>query len=77
MRPLKPVDHPPLKSLSDARVYMLELPDGVARIEVWQYAAELLLKAADDGDQASIRHATDQLERALFLTYRLDLKSTS
>ncbi len=47
----------------------------MAERPVWQYATRLLLQAAENGDRGSIRAATDQLERALFFTYRLDLKS--
>ncbi len=71
-RPIKPVDHPALKTLSDVCAYMSALPARVAKIETWQYAGELLVAAAEGNDPAAIRAATDQVERALFATYRLD-----
>jgi hypothetical protein len=73
IRPVKPVGRPPLKTLADARAYLLELPDGTASLPDWRRAAELLLDAADDADAPAIRAATDQVERALFATRRLDL----
>jgi hypothetical protein len=76
-RPIKPVDHEPLRTLADARGYLLKLPKGTTNQQAWQYAAELLLAAAEDADPATIRTTTDQLERALFLSYRLDLGTST
>jgi hypothetical protein len=54
-----------LKTLSEAREVMLGLRREVQRHAYWQYAAELLLKAAESGDRKSIQEARDQLSRAL------------
>jgi len=75
-RPLKPKDHAELLTLDDARGYMLKLPADVAAWQAWQHAAELLLAAAEHPTKAAIAEATDQVGRALFLTYREDMAAT-
>lgn len=70
-RSLTPRDHAPLVTLADARAYMLELPDNIAEWNVWQHAAKLLLEAAESPTKAAIEAAADQVERALFLSYRM------
>lgn len=72
-RSLKPVDHAPLVTLADARAYMLELPANIAEWNVWQHAAKLLLAASEAPTKDAIDEATEQVERAIFLTYRMDL----
>lgn len=72
-RSLAPVDHAPLATLADARAYMLELPDSIAEWNAWQHAAKLLLAASEAPTKVAIGAATDQVERALFLSYRMDL----
>jgi hypothetical protein len=73
VRPLKPVDHGPLRSLDDARHYLLALPSDVARQQVWLRVMELLLVAANFEKPSALGAATDQLHNALFLADRLDL----
>src|SRR4051812_37041766 len=72
-RPLKPKDHAELRTLEDARKYAVALPDHVAARRAWQHAAQLLLEAAEDPTDAAIAAATDQVNLALFLTYREDM----
>lgn len=54
----------PLRTLADARAYLLRLGRGLSSRQHWQRAAALLFEAADRGDAGG---ATDQLELALFL----------
>jgi hypothetical protein len=72
-KPLKPRDHADLRTLADARDYMLKLPDAIAIWQAWLRAGELLLAAAKYPTDDAISAATDQLDRALFMTYRADL----
>jgi hypothetical protein len=72
-KPLKPRDHPELVTLGNARDYMLKLPDEIASRQAWLQAAELLLAAAKYPTDDAIAEATEQLDRALFLTYREDM----
>ena len=72
-RTLKPRDHAPLVTLADARAYMLGLPPSVAEWNAWQQASKLILAASEDSSEESIGAATDQLEVALFVTYRQDM----
>jgi hypothetical protein len=52
-------------TLSDARDFMVDdLPDVRAGAKYWQYAAELLLAAAESGKRADIDAAGDQFARA-------------
>jgi len=75
-QPLKPRDHAELLTLADARAYMLALPEAIAQWQAWLRAAELLLAAAEHPTKAAIAAATDQVGRALFLTYREDMAAT-
>jgi hypothetical protein len=52
---------------------MLKLPDAIAIWQAWLRAGELLLAAAKYPTDDAIGEATDQLERALFLSYREDI----
>ncbi|MFL9829041.1 hypothetical protein ABTU92_29975, partial [Rhodoplanes sp. SY1] len=72
--PVRPRGTVPLQTLGDARAWLLGLPPTEASRPAWQRAAGLLIAAAEDGTM--IGEATDQLERALFLGYRLDLSAT-
>ena len=54
-----------LTTLSDARAVMLGLRPAVQGAAYWQFAAELLLNAAESGSRKSIQEARDQLCRAL------------
>jgi hypothetical protein len=54
-----------LHTLADAREALLAMNERRQR-SLWnQYAAELLLKAAESGKRADIRNAADQMTRAL------------
>lgn len=59
-RPLKPRDHAELRTLDDARAYMLGLPDDISARQAWQQAATLLLAAAEDPTKGAIGDATRQ-----------------
>jgi hypothetical protein len=72
-KPLKPRDHAELRTLADARDYMLTLPPAIADWQAWQQAGKLLLAAANETTKATIAEATDRVERALFLIYREEL----
>jgi hypothetical protein len=52
-----------IATLSDARALILALPESHQERPYWQYAAELLLKAADG--QETIAEARNQFLRAL------------
>jgi hypothetical protein len=72
-RPLTPRDHPPLVTVDDACRYMTALPEGVAHTNAWQRTAELAISARERAEPAIIAALTDQLDLALFITYRADL----
>ncbi len=72
-KPLKPRDHAELVTLGNARDCMLKLPDAVASWQAWLHGGELLLAAAKHPTDGAIAEVTDQLNRALFLTYREDM----
>jgi hypothetical protein len=57
-RPLKPRYHAALRTLADARSYILELPAPVARYQAWQQAGKLLMAAAEAPNDAAINNAT-------------------
>jgi hypothetical protein len=67
-RPLTLRDGAVLSTLADARAFILALPDHVQRHQAWQYAAKLLVAAAEDDD--FLETATNQVELALFLDAR-------
>jgi hypothetical protein len=52
-------------TLAQARDLMLALPEHHRRNAHWQYAGELLLKAADQGEKYAVMDARAQLTRAL------------
>jgi hypothetical protein len=72
-RPLKPRGHVELRTLADARDYMLKLPDAIASRQVWLRVEDFLLEAAAEPTDAAIGDATAQLDFALFTTYRLEI----
>jgi hypothetical protein len=72
-RPLKPRDHAELRTLDDARTYMLGLPEGIGTRQAWQQAAALLLAAAEHPTKAAIGDATRQVELAMFTSALTDL----
>jgi hypothetical protein len=73
LKPLTPKDHSALRTLADARAYLLTLPADEANRLAWQYAAKLIMQAADDPSGPNIAAVTRQLEQALFVGYRLDM----
>lgn len=72
-RPLKPVEHAELRTLDEARAYMLELPERIAARQAWQQAAALLLAAAEVPTKAAIADATRQVELAMFTSALTDM----
>ena len=72
-KPLTPKDHKPIRTLAEARAYMLALPDALASQSAWQAAAGQLMEAAETGDPVKIGTFARQLEQALFVSYRQDL----
>ena len=69
-RSIQVKDGPALRTLNDARVYMLDnLPENAQARQSWQKAAELLLAAADGLDDVGA--ATGQVELAIFLQAKL------
>jgi len=57
-----------LRTLRDARDFMLDQPNGIQERQSWQRVAELLLEAAENG--ADVEDVTKQVELALFLEAR-------
>lgn len=53
-----------LRTIGEARAFLLELEPGRADRQHWQHAARLLLEAADSGNAAAV---TRQLTLALLL----------
>jgi len=70
-RPLKLRDGTTLHTLADGRAFFLGFSRDLQQRLSWQEATRMMLEACESG---SIDAATDQLERALFLNYFLDLK---
>ena len=64
-RVIVPIRSEPLRTLSDARAYILSLPPGTRHQEDWERAADLLMAAVDSSSEIDIEQATFQLERAL------------
>jgi hypothetical protein len=59
------IDGRKASTLADARSMMLALPERQQVNDHWQYAGELLVKAANHGAQYAVRSAPAQLSRAL------------
>ncbi len=68
-RPIPTIDRGALRTVADARAYMLELSPQRERRPQWQAACALLLTQAD------VAALTDQIELALFYDAKLDLKA--
>lgn len=69
-RSIQVKDGPALRTLNDARAYMLDhLPEEAKARHSWQKAAELLLAAAEGLDDVGA--ATGQVELAIFLQIKL------
>jgi hypothetical protein len=66
-RVVAPIRSDPLRTLADARAYILSLPPGTRHQDDWQRAADLLTAAVDSSSAADIEQATFQLERVLLL----------
>ena len=64
-RMVVPIRSEPLRTLSDARAYILALPPGTRNQDDWERAADLLMTAVDSASETDIEQATFQLERAL------------
>ena len=64
-RVIAPIRSEPLRTLSDARAYILSLPPGTHHQDEWERAADLLMAAVDSSSETDIEQATFQLERAL------------
>jgi hypothetical protein len=62
-----------LRTLADARSYMLAIKDGREHREYWQHAARLLIEAAKGGGEKAV---TDQLLIALLHDGTLDVTRT-
>lgn len=72
--PVTPRDHAPITTLEEACAYMLALPEGVAQWNAWNSAAGLAMAAQARPGRAAIDAFTRQLEAALFMTGKLDLR---
>jgi hypothetical protein len=70
-KPTKPGK--PLRTLADARAYVLCLPIDISARQAWQQLSKLLLEASEHGDTTA---ATEQLHLALFLENRLWLAAS-
>ena len=64
-RVVVPIRSEPLRTLSDARAYILSLPPGTRHQDEWERAADLLMAAVDSSSETDIEQATFGLERAL------------
>jgi hypothetical protein len=64
-RVVVPIRSEPLRTLSEARAYILALPPGTRHQDEWERAADLLMAAVDSASETDIEQATFQLERAL------------
>jgi hypothetical protein len=64
-RVVVPIRSERLRTLSDARAYILSLPSGTRHQDDWERAADLLMAAVDSSIEIDIEQATFQLERAL------------
>lgn len=70
-KPVKPRDGKPIKTLADARAYMLAMPAGAGTRPEWQRAIEATMAAAK-GKKTGTDAARDALTNALFINMRLD-----
>jgi hypothetical protein len=69
-KPLPIKDGSTLRTIAEARAYMLDLPAWRTERRYWQHAAKLILESTD------VAMIAAQLELALFLDYQLDLTAT-
>lgn len=68
IRPVRPNDHPPLRTLDDVWAYMVSLP----RTRQWDTVANLVREARNEPTKTALDELTRQVEIALFLDARLD-----
>jgi hypothetical protein len=66
-RPIDVIGGPTLRTLAEARAFMVAMPQGDQLRTAWQRAAELILAAANGGSVAAV---TRQVELALFMQAR-------
>jgi len=69
--PLTLRDGRTLRSLADARAFVLALPPDEQEYNAWQRAAALLIDAAKNG--GSVEAATDQVAAAAFMQAKVKL----
>jgi hypothetical protein len=67
-RPIVLKDGTSLKTLRDARAFILSEPAYIQDRRAWQHAAELMIAAVENG--TGLEEATKQIELALFLEAR-------
>jgi|SRR5689334_9248948 len=72
-RPIKPIGHPVITTVEQAREYMLGLAEKDARLLHWQHAERLYITARDRPSPRAIAQFTDQFELALMLSWHVDL----
>jgi hypothetical protein len=70
-RPIGVKGGPELRTLADAREYILALSEGEAKEPRWQSAARKLLEACESGEVEAV---TRQIEFALFVGAQLVLR---
>jgi hypothetical protein len=70
-RPVRVKGGPELRTLADARAYLLTLPETQQGEPRWQSVARRLLIASETGDVETV---TDQLELALLVGAKLVLR---
>jgi hypothetical protein len=63
--PIRLKDGRELRTLSEARALILRLEHRITGVPYYEYAIELLLKAAQTRKKADVRDAEDQMHRAL------------
>jgi hypothetical protein len=63
--PIRLKDGRELRTLSEARALILPMEGRIEGKPWYEYAIELLLKAAETGRKADVRDAEDQMHRAL------------
>lgn len=70
-KPVKVRDGPELRTLAEARAFMLGLPESRTWRNEWQWAAARLLDASKEG---SVDEAREAVRNALFLNMMLDFE---
>jgi hypothetical protein len=70
--PITLADGTELNNLSDARAFVLGLPEARQRQDRWQHVADLLIGAAERAER--VHDATVRMEEALFFEGRLPVE---